>query len=114
MAYFGNTEIDCGMWESIHHVWLDCEILRELRGELRTKFGDAFNSMSTLLGGQGEDGRGKTDSASRTKAVEPVWTSLKSVTQDYLNAKEQSDKNGQFSFPVRRILQPGCGLHDVI
>ncbi|OQE10083.1 hypothetical protein PENFLA_c095G04406 [Penicillium flavigenum] len=61
----------CGERESVHHVLLDCPQLRELRRELRRKVGDAFNSMSTLLGGPGE-GRGKIDSASRTKTVEAV------------------------------------------
>ena len=62
----------CGERESVHHVLLDCPRLRELRRELRIKVGDAFNSISTLLGGPGEEGRGKIDSASRTKTVEAV------------------------------------------
>ncbi|KAI3093180.1 hypothetical protein CBS147333_10127 [Penicillium roqueforti] len=62
----------CGERESVHHVLLDCPRLRELRRELRIKVGDAFNSISTLLGGPGEEGRGNIDSASRTKTVEAV------------------------------------------
>lgn len=62
----------CGERVSVYHVLLDCPQLRELRRELRFKIGDAFNSISTLLGGSGEDGRGKIDSASRTKTVEAV------------------------------------------
>ncbi|OQD77337.1 hypothetical protein PENANT_c114G03644, partial [Penicillium antarcticum] len=62
----------CGERESVHHVLLDCERLRELRRELRFKVGEAFNSISTLLGGPGEEGRGKIDSASRSKTVEAV------------------------------------------
>ena len=54
------------------HVLLDCPRLEGLRKELRSKVGDAFNSMSTLLGGPGEEGRGKIDSASRTRTVEAV------------------------------------------
>jgi hypothetical protein len=34
------------------------------------KVGDAFNSISTLLRGPGEEGRGKIDRTSRTKTVE--------------------------------------------
>ncbi|KAJ5513135.1 hypothetical protein N7463_002687 [Penicillium fimorum] len=62
----------CGARESIHHVLLDCPRLGELRRELRIKVGDAFNSISTLLGGSGEEGKGKIDRASRTKTVEAV------------------------------------------
>lgn len=38
--------------------------------ELRRRVGDAFNSMSTLLGGPGEEGRGMRDGAPRAKTVE--------------------------------------------
>jgi hypothetical protein len=62
----------CGERESVTHVLLDCPELRELRRELRGKVGEAFNSISTLLGGPGEEGRGKINSASRTKTVEAV------------------------------------------
>jgi hypothetical protein len=62
----------CGERESVHHVLSDCPRLRELRRELRIKVGDAFNSISTLLGGPGEEGRGKIDSASRAKTVDAV------------------------------------------
>jgi hypothetical protein len=53
-------------------VLLDCPRLRELRRALRIKVSDAFNSISTLLGGLGEEGRGKIDSVSQTKIVEAV------------------------------------------
>jgi len=72
----------CGERESVHHVLLDCPRLRELRRELRIKVGDAFNSISTLLGGPGEEGRGKIDSASRTKTVEAVL--------DFVEASQRS------------------------
>lgn len=51
---------------------LDCLRLRELRRELRLKVGNAFNSISILLEGLGEDGRGKINNALRTKTVEAV------------------------------------------
>jgi ribonuclease HI len=60
----------CGERESVHHVLFDCPRLGVFRGKLRRKLGDAFNSMSTLLGGPGEEGRGKIVSASRSKTVE--------------------------------------------
>jgi ribonuclease HI len=62
----------CGKRESITHVLLDCPALRDLRRELREKVGEAFNSMSTLLGGPGEGGRGKLDNASRAETVGAV------------------------------------------
>ena len=57
----------CGGRDSVIHVLLDCPSLRDLRRELRGKVGDAFNSMTTLLGGSGERG-----TASRAKTVEAV------------------------------------------
>lgn len=62
----------CGERESLIHVLLDCPALRDLRRELRGKVGNAFNSMSTLLGGSGERGRGRPDNAPRAKTVEAV------------------------------------------
>lgn len=62
----------CGERESVSHVLLDCPELRALRRELKEKVGEAFNSISTLLGGSGGDGRGKVSNASRAKTVEAV------------------------------------------
>lgn len=56
----------------VTHVLLDCPQLRGLRRELREKVGDAFSNVSTLLGGPGEGGRGRSDSASHAKTVEAV------------------------------------------
>ena len=58
--------------ESVYYILLDYLQLRELRRELRIKVSDAFNSISILLGGLGEEGRGKIDSVSRTKTVEAI------------------------------------------
>jgi ribonuclease HI len=62
----------CGERESVSHVLLDCPELRALRRELREKVGEAFNSISTLLGGSGGEERGKVSHASRAKTVEAV------------------------------------------
>lgn len=62
----------CGGHESVIHVLLDCPELKALRRELRGKVGEAFNSMLTLLGEPGEDGRGKQNSASRAQTVKAV------------------------------------------
>ncbi|KAJ5293045.1 Methyltransferase type 12 [Penicillium atrosanguineum] len=63
----------CGEQESVHRVLLDCPRLGGLRRELRGNAGDAFSSISTMLGGPGKEGRSKIDSASRTKTVEAVF-----------------------------------------
>lgn len=57
----------CGGRESVIHVLLDCPSLRDPRRELRGKVGDAFDSMTTLLGESGERG-----TAARAKTVEAV------------------------------------------
>lgn len=60
----------CGERESVSHVLQDSPELRVLRRELRGKVGEAFNNMSTLLGGPGEEGKDKIIIASRAKTVE--------------------------------------------
>ena len=62
----------CGERESVTHVLLDCPDLRGLRRELRAKVGDAFSSVSTLLGGSEEGRRGKPNHAARVKTVDAV------------------------------------------
>ncbi|KAI2734534.1 hypothetical protein DTO013E5_9920 [Penicillium roqueforti] len=62
----------CGAQETVTHVLVDCPKLQELRRELRMKVGDAFNSISSLLGGSKEGERGKPDTVSRTKTVNAV------------------------------------------
>ena len=62
----------CGAQETVTHVLVDCPNLRELRRELRRKVGDAFNSVSSLLGGSKEGERGKPDIVSRAKTVTAV------------------------------------------
>ena len=44
----------------VMHVLVDCPRLREARQQLRTKVGDAFNSIATMLGGRPRNGQGKT------------------------------------------------------
>ncbi|KAJ5837719.1 uncharacterized protein N7525_002907 [Penicillium rubens] len=67
-----NGRCVCGDRETLKHVLWDCPDLRELRRELRRKVGDAFNSVSSLLGGSREERRGQIDHASRTKTVDTV------------------------------------------
>jgi ribonuclease HI len=62
----------CGAQETVTHVLVDCPNLRELRRELRREVGDAFNSVSSLLGGSKEGEKGKPDTVSRARTVKAV------------------------------------------
>ncbi|KAG2000717.1 hypothetical protein GB937_010907, partial [Aspergillus fischeri] len=44
----------CGAQETVTHVIVDCPDLRDIRRELRREVGDAFSSVSSLLGGSTE------------------------------------------------------------
>lgn len=59
----------CGAQETVTHVLVDCPELRELRRKLRRETGDAFNSVSSLLGGSNESRRGKPDTVSWAKTA---------------------------------------------
>ena len=50
----------CGAIETVLHVVVDCSRLRVARQQLRDKVGDAFNSITSLLGGQPRKEQGKT------------------------------------------------------
>lgn len=62
----------CGDRESVIHVLPDCPKLRILRRELRRKVGEAFNSVTGMLGGCRAGERGNTNNVSRTKTVKAV------------------------------------------
>ncbi|KAJ5183270.1 hypothetical protein N7492_000886 [Penicillium capsulatum] len=62
----------CGAQETVVHVLVDCPSLRELRRELRREVGNAFNSMSSLLGGSKEGEKGRPDTVSRARTVKAV------------------------------------------
>ncbi|OGE46890.1 hypothetical protein PENARI_c093G11063, partial [Penicillium arizonense] len=49
-----NDQCVCGAQETVTHVLVDCPNLREIRRELRREAGDAFNDVSSLLGGSTE------------------------------------------------------------
>lgn len=51
---------------------VDCLNLREVRRKLRSEAGDAFNSVSSLLGGSTEGERGKLDTVLRARTVKAV------------------------------------------
>jgi hypothetical protein len=62
----------CGAQETVTHVLVDCPDLMDIRRELRREVGDAFRSVSSLLGGSTEGKKGKPDTVSRAKTVKAV------------------------------------------
>jgi ribonuclease HI len=62
----------CGAQETVTHVLVDCPDLRDIRRKLRSEVGDAFSSVSSLLGGSTEGKRGKPDIVSRVRTVKAV------------------------------------------
>jgi hypothetical protein len=62
----------CGAQETVTHVLVDCPELSDLRRQLRSKVGDAFNSVSIGWDGSKEGERGNPDIVSRARTVEAV------------------------------------------
>ena len=54
-----DDKCQCGAKETVVHVLVDCPKLKSLRQQLRRKIGDAFNEISTMLGGKGRAGPGQ-------------------------------------------------------
>jgi ribonuclease HI len=67
-----DNKCECGAPETVTHVLLECPYLQEVRVELRKKVRDAFNSVSSLLGGSNKGEKGKSDIVSRAKTVQAV------------------------------------------
>ncbi|KAJ5101079.1 hypothetical protein N7456_007131 [Penicillium angulare] len=72
IGYSDDDRCECGAQETVAHVLMDCPKLRELRSELERKVGDAFDNVSSLLGGSKEGEKGKPDIVSRAKTVQAV------------------------------------------
>ncbi|KAI3094034.1 hypothetical protein CBS147333_10045 [Penicillium roqueforti] len=72
IGYSDDNQCVCGAQETVTHVLVDCPRLVELRRKLRKEVGDAFNSVSSLLGGSNEGEKGKPDIVSRAKTVNAV------------------------------------------
>ncbi|KAK9847735.1 Endonuclease/exonuclease/phosphatase [Penicillium brevicompactum] len=72
IGYSDDDRCSCGAQETVTHVLVDCPMLVELRRNLRREVGDAFNSVSSLLGGSKQGEKGKPDTVSRARTVQAV------------------------------------------
>ncbi|KAJ5626360.1 hypothetical protein N7510_002669 [Penicillium lagena] len=97
---FGFREDDqcvCGAHETVTPVLVDCPNLREIRRELRCEVGDAFGSMSSLLGGSIEGKRGKPDTVSRAETVKAVLDFAEASQRFCSRAPQGQPNNGNGS-----------------
>jgi hypothetical protein len=51
---------------------VDCPLLQELRQELRSKIGDAFNNISIMLGGKPHDNQSRKGWSINTEVLNTV------------------------------------------
>jgi hypothetical protein len=72
VGYSDDDQCACGTQETVTHVLVDCPNLTVPRRELRREVGDAFNSVSSLLGGSEQGEKGKPDTVSRARTVKAV------------------------------------------
>jgi ribonuclease HI len=87
----------CGAQETVTHVLVDCPLLRDIRMELRREVGDAFRSVSSLLGGSAEGKRGKPDTVSRAKTVKAVLDFAEASHRFWSRAPRGQPNNGNGS-----------------
>jgi ribonuclease HI len=87
----------CGAQETVTHVLVDCPDLREIRRKLRSEVGDAFNSVSSLLGGSTEGKKGKPDTVSRAKTVKAVLDFAEASHRFWSRAPRGQPNNGNGS-----------------
>lgn len=67
-----DDKCECGGQGMVPHVLVNCPLLQDLRRELRRKAEDAIGDLPLLLGGKGENGKRKSNSATRTSTVNAV------------------------------------------
>jgi ribonuclease HI len=60
---------ECGARETVVHILVDCPSLGVLRQQLRGKIGDAFNNVSSMLGGKLNNRQGKAQQWSINREV---------------------------------------------
>lgn len=60
---------ECSARETAVHFLVDCPKLRELRQQLPSNIGDAFNNIAEMLGGKPRDNRGKGKGWSLNRSV---------------------------------------------
>ncbi|CEJ62503.1 hypothetical protein PMG11_11000 [Penicillium brasilianum] len=84
----------CGAQETVTHVLVDSPSLRDIRMELRWEVGDAFRSVSSLLGGSTEGKKGKPDTVSRVKTVKAVLDFAEASHRFWSRAPRGQPNNG--------------------
>jgi hypothetical protein len=52
VKYSESGRCECGVVETLVHVFVGCPNLREPRRQLREAIGDRFNNLTTMLGGR--------------------------------------------------------------
>jgi hypothetical protein len=72
LSFRDDDQCACGARETVVHVLVDCPRLQGLRMKLLREVGDAFNSVSSLLGGSNQGKKGNPDIISRAKTVNAV------------------------------------------
>lgn len=87
----------CGAQETVTHVLVDCPDLRDIRRELRREVGDAFSSISSLLGSSTVGKKGKPDTVSRAKTVKAVLDFAEASQRFWSRAPRGQPNNGNGS-----------------
>jgi ribonuclease HI len=67
LRFIEDDKCECGAKETVVHVMVDCPKLRDARRQMRSKVGDAFNSVAVMLGGRpgGDSAKAKNWSIDR-------------------------------------------------
>jgi ribonuclease HI len=89
-----DDQCECGAQETVVHVLVDCPRLRDSRRVLRREVGDAFNSVSSLLGGSKEGEGGNPDTVSRTRMVKAVLDFAEASQRFQSRAPQGQPNNG--------------------
>jgi ribonuclease HI len=96
-GFRGDDHCGCGAQETVTHVLVDCPSLKDIRRELKKEVGDAFKSVSSLLGGSTEGKKGKPDTVSRAKTVKAVLDFAEASQRFWSRAPRGQPNNGNGS-----------------